>query len=258
MPSNRYSLVRGRPPLMRGSGEPGGSATPGASAASEMKLRPFNGRLSIFSRDTTCPRLDVALRRSGASAVTVSASLTVPSSRSRSTRMVSPVATCTPPRTSCWKPSSVAVSQYGPGGSALIWKLPSASVTVDRRRPVDSFSTATAAPGNGAPPGSRTLSDDAARGDLRRRRRRSEERCGGNGDPQADEERRGQAHGPRHFMSAEIVNQIILKCVKPILRDPVLPDNVAGGTVSFGRRWPAAVLRTKSGGVRGAELASGR
>ena len=31
MPSNRYSLVRGRPPLMRGSCELGGSATPGAS-----------------------------------------------------------------------------------------------------------------------------------------------------------------------------------------------------------------------------------
>ena len=41
MPSNRYSLVRGRPPLMRGSCDPGGSATPGASAASVMKLRPF-------------------------------------------------------------------------------------------------------------------------------------------------------------------------------------------------------------------------
>ena len=43
MPSNRYSLVRGRPPLMRGSGEPGGSATPGARPASVMKLRPFSG-----------------------------------------------------------------------------------------------------------------------------------------------------------------------------------------------------------------------
>ena len=37
MPSNRYSLVRGRPPLMRGRSEPGGSATPGVSAASVMK-----------------------------------------------------------------------------------------------------------------------------------------------------------------------------------------------------------------------------
>ena len=45
MPSNRYSLVRGRPPLMRGSGDAGGggSATPGTRPASVMKLRPFSG-----------------------------------------------------------------------------------------------------------------------------------------------------------------------------------------------------------------------
>ena len=43
MPSNRYSLVRGRPPLMRGNCEFGGSATPGASGASVMKLRPLSG-----------------------------------------------------------------------------------------------------------------------------------------------------------------------------------------------------------------------
>ena len=43
MPSKRYSFVRGRPPLMRGSCEPGGSATPGTSAARVMKLRPFSG-----------------------------------------------------------------------------------------------------------------------------------------------------------------------------------------------------------------------
>src|SRR6266850_2411921 len=48
MPSNRYSFVRGRPPLMRGSGAEGGggSATPGARLARVMKLRP----LSPFAR----------------------------------------------------------------------------------------------------------------------------------------------------------------------------------------------------------------
>ena len=38
MPSKRYSFVRGRPPLMRGSCEFGGSATPGASDASVMNV----------------------------------------------------------------------------------------------------------------------------------------------------------------------------------------------------------------------------
>ena len=54
MPSNRYSLVRGRPPLMRGSGAAGGggSATPGTRLASEMKLRPLSGR------STTLPVVD--------------------------------------------------------------------------------------------------------------------------------------------------------------------------------------------------------
>ena len=52
MPSNRYSLVRGRPPLMRGSDDPGGSATPGASPASVMKLRPFSGSSTTFRWST--------------------------------------------------------------------------------------------------------------------------------------------------------------------------------------------------------------
>ena len=49
MPSNRYSLVRGRPPLMRGNGAAGGggTATPGARAARLRKLRPLSGRSTI-------------------------------------------------------------------------------------------------------------------------------------------------------------------------------------------------------------------
>ncbi len=53
IPSKRYSLVRGRPPLMRGSWEPGGNATPGASVASVMKLRPFSGSAVTFSEEIT-------------------------------------------------------------------------------------------------------------------------------------------------------------------------------------------------------------
>jgi hypothetical protein len=47
MPSERYSLVPGRPTLILGSGAAGGggTATPGARLASEMKLRPFEGKI---------------------------------------------------------------------------------------------------------------------------------------------------------------------------------------------------------------------
>ena len=190
MPSNRYSLVRGRPPLMRGSGEPGGSATPGASAASEMKLRPLSGRPSMFSRETTCPRLDVALRRSGASAVTVSVSLTAPRLRASSTRTVSPVATCTPPRTSGGKPSilrrqpipsrrqrahlesAVGLGHGGlPAPRRFVFHLDGRTLGIRRSARVPH------------------LSDDAARGDLRRRRRRSDEGRGDESEPEPDDER---------------------------------------------------------------------
>ena len=68
MPSKRYSFVRGRPPLMRGSCEFGGSATPGASVASVMKVRPFSGSCTTCSCSTTVPRLAVSARSIGASA----------------------------------------------------------------------------------------------------------------------------------------------------------------------------------------------
>ncbi len=83
MPSKRYSLVRGRPPLMRGNCDPGGSATPGDSVASVMKLRPLSGRAGIFSSETTWPRLAVA-RRAGASPVTVTVSATPPTASEKS------------------------------------------------------------------------------------------------------------------------------------------------------------------------------
>jgi hypothetical protein len=51
-----------------GNGCPGGSATPGASTVSEMKLRPFSGRSTIFSCSTTWPRLAVSCRSRGTSA----------------------------------------------------------------------------------------------------------------------------------------------------------------------------------------------
>ena len=58
MPSKRYSLVRGRPPLMRGSDDPGGNATPGARPASVMKLRPLSGSSTTFRLSMTCPSPD--------------------------------------------------------------------------------------------------------------------------------------------------------------------------------------------------------
>ena len=97
-PSKRYSFVRGRPPLMRGSDEPGGNATPGTRPVSEMKLRPFSGRSTTLRVSTTCPRAEVALRSREASAVTVTTSATPPIPSARSTRMVSPVANQMPLR----------------------------------------------------------------------------------------------------------------------------------------------------------------
>jgi len=80
-----YSLVRGRPPLMRGSDDPGGRATPGASAASEMKLRPFSGRFCTCSSATTWPRPPVSVPNTEASPVTRTASWTPPNSSTKST-----------------------------------------------------------------------------------------------------------------------------------------------------------------------------
>ena len=106
MPSNRYSFVRGRPPLMRGSCDGDapaavpplpGSATPGASDARVMNVRPFSGSRTT-SDPTTAPRLAVSARRNGASAVTVICSRTSPSTRLKSSRIFSPVESLTPSR----------------------------------------------------------------------------------------------------------------------------------------------------------------
>ncbi len=70
-PSKRYSFTRGRPPLIRGKAEPGGRATPGTSATSGMKLRPFKGSPTTLLREMTCPRPEDWERRSDASATTV-------------------------------------------------------------------------------------------------------------------------------------------------------------------------------------------
>ena len=118
MPSNRYSLVRGRPPLMRGSDEPGGRATPGTRLASVMKLRPFSGRPTTFCWSTTCPSPDVWPRRSGASAMTVMASSGAPTFSSTSSRTVSPVAMATPARTSGRNPANSTRTAWVPGASA--------------------------------------------------------------------------------------------------------------------------------------------
>src|SRR5919197_1186127 len=57
MPSNRYSLVRGRPPLIRGNAEPDGSATPGASAMTGTNERPFSGTASAAAPSITVARV---------------------------------------------------------------------------------------------------------------------------------------------------------------------------------------------------------
>ena len=117
MPSNKYSLVRGRPPLIRGSDEFGVSATPGTSPASVMKLRPFSGNAVIVWFPMTCPRLAEALRSSAASPTTETASVTAPTVSAASSRTVSPVATCTLRRSSDRNPANSTRMLYAPGAS---------------------------------------------------------------------------------------------------------------------------------------------
>ncbi len=70
MPSYRYSLVRGRLPLMRGRNWPFGSATPGDSVTSGMKLRPSSGSVEIFLSSMFMLTSPLAVCSSGAAAMT--------------------------------------------------------------------------------------------------------------------------------------------------------------------------------------------
>jgi hypothetical protein len=71
-----------------------------------MKLRPLSGSATIFSSDTTSPRLPVARRNTGASAVTVTDSLMSPTVSSKSSLIVSPVSIRTPSRRAVRNPAS--------------------------------------------------------------------------------------------------------------------------------------------------------
>ena len=115
MPSKMYSLVRGRPPLMRGNADAGGRATPGASTVRSTKLRPFSGSASTRARETTCPSVADSVCSRGARRVTTTDSLRPPSSSSTSMRSRSPLCSSSPSRTMRRKPASSTTSRYAPG-----------------------------------------------------------------------------------------------------------------------------------------------
>ncbi len=151
MPSNRYSFVRGRPPLMRGSCEAGGKATPGASDASVMNVRPLSGRPTIFSADTTSPRLGVDVRSIDASPVTVTVSLTAPKPSAKSTLTLAPVATRTPWRTAVLNPVNSTRMSYTLGAMPVTAYTPAVVVTAVRAILRSTSVAVIVAPGTTAP-----------------------------------------------------------------------------------------------------------
>jgi hypothetical protein len=136
---------------MRGNWEPGGNATPGASDASVMKVRPLSGRAVTRSWGTTAPRLAVSVRSTGVGAATVTDSLILPGESCTSARVASPVATRSPVRDTFEKPSSATSRRYSPGGRLDAANTPSALEMSSRRRPVPTLKTATDAPGSAEP-----------------------------------------------------------------------------------------------------------
>ena len=66
-----------------------------------------------------------------------------------STVTVTPASTTTPLRTSSWKPGSVNVTSYSPGGSPVIANAPTPSVTaVSVGPPASVLRASTVTPGN--------------------------------------------------------------------------------------------------------------
>ena len=159
MPSKRYSLVRGLPPLMRGSGAAGGGgiATPGARLASVMKLRPLSGRSTILRLSTTCPSPELSPRRSEASATTVTASVTPPTSSCRSSRRGSPVASRMPSRVRGRNPSRSMRTRYASRRERGEHEETSSPDTAVRATPLSAAVIVTVAPGMATPAPSTTL-----------------------------------------------------------------------------------------------------
>ena len=158
MPSKRYSFVRGRPPLMRGSSDVGGSATPGASDASVMNVRPFSGSWTTCSCATTVPRLPVSARSTGRVgrhghllAPRADGQLEVDARRGSGRRGGSPL---TPEACEARQLDLDPIQRPGPRPVAPY--TPSAVETTIRWRLVSRLVTVMVAPGNGCPAGSRT------------------------------------------------------------------------------------------------------
>ncbi len=137
MPSYKYSFVRGRPPLMRGSTVAGGRLTPGASCVRLIKLRLLSG-----SAITVVPGMCVSMSlspacSSGASALIVTVCASLPTGKTRFVETVWPTLAVTPWRFKCSKPSAVTSIEYTPGTSCGNKKSPAADDVVFWCTPVE-------------------------------------------------------------------------------------------------------------------------
>ena len=134
MPSKRYSFVRGRPPLMRGSSELGGSATPGSERRQRDEAAAVERQLDDLLVVDDLPEAGrLRCGGCGASAVDGHLSLTLPTASSKSTRTFSPVATCTPSALDRLEPGQLDVDAVHAGRQARATRLaPSPVDTVAR------------------------------------------------------------------------------------------------------------------------------
>src|SRR4051794_38453036 len=146
------------PPLSKGRVNRGSElgTTPNDSCARVSGVLPFIGRFSICRLPITWPTDAVAVESSVASAVTVTASVWLPTSSTTScvTRVLVPIWIC-----SCTyrlNPAASTVILYGPGDRKGNVYSPDSLVVPSDLEPVSFWTTITLIPGMDAPLGSET------------------------------------------------------------------------------------------------------
>ena len=94
-----------------------GTCTPGVNRVSIVMLLPSTGRSMTSRFDSARPVLTLLVSSRGASVVTVTDSVALPSSSWKSIRKCSPRASVKPERMDCLKPVLSIVTLYSPGNS---------------------------------------------------------------------------------------------------------------------------------------------
>ena len=177
-----YSFTRGRPPSRRGRIEPGGSATPGARATREMKLRPFRGSCTTSRLAITWPTSERSVFRRGTSAVTVALSVNPPASRTTSTRARSPVLSTRPSRSVGPEARGFRLQPIASGTQGRKDEEPRRAGGGGHPRPVSTSTTVTCSSGHEGARGVAHLARDLAPTRLGPGRRRAyQERRDGDG-----------------------------------------------------------------------------